>query len=65
MQAQSKANSQPDDDIQVEEIGTEDAEGKDEATKENKVPKNISLLSRLSNALQGKHGGKLSTKEIT
>ena len=44
MQAQSKANSQPDDDIQVEEIGTEDAEAKDEATKENKVPKNISLL---------------------
>ena len=36
MQAQSKANSQPDDDIQVEEIGTEDAEAKDEATKENR-----------------------------
>ena len=49
--------------MQVEEIGLEDAVV-DESAKENPVQKNISLLQRLSNAIQGKRGDKLSTDEI-
>ena len=51
--------------MQVEEIGTEyNDEPKNEATKENVAPQNLSQLQRLQNALQGKHGGKLTSKEI-
>ena len=62
MQAQSKANQEAEE-MQVEEIGLEDAVV-DESAKENPVQKNISLLQRLSNAIQGKRGDKLSTDEI-